>query len=136
MNPTIKRARELLARITPGPWEWGYAHPGWLLGGRPEYRSDPPGYDIPCVLDGIQSEDRNDCNVLASDDDRAFIAAAPDLVARLCDALEKAEAVCHVMEHAVELGYFADGGSTNGWAMEALAAWRPSRADAGDRNGK
>ncbi len=74
---TLDELKRLCEAATPGPWEWDYASPGWLLGGNAQPHADgQPGRLISCVLDGAVSDDGNDCNVLASDADRAFIAAS------------------------------------------------------------
>lgn len=98
MSDIVTRARELLAGITPGPWEHRFSTPedtgeshaeyqaGTLIGdGEPLHvliapSADPKfAYIVPAITgDGPTSSDNAE-----------FIAAAPQLVADLTDGVEK-----------------------------------------------
>lgn len=81
----VKEYLEVSKRTTPGPWEWEYCSPGYLLGGAripKEY-----GWGIPTVLDAKVSEDGNDCNVIGSKEDREFIASSREMGPKLAEAL-------------------------------------------------
>lgn len=85
MTDIITRARELLAAATPGPWEaegWcSYDDGGWAAIGPHHMATEDEGYDD---APGSPAYDR----AMA---DSALIAAAPELLAALCDEVESAE---------------------------------------------
>lgn len=86
MSDITTRARALLAAATPGPWEadaWcNYDDGGWAAIGPHHMATEDEGYDD---APGSPAYDR----AMA---DSALIAAAPELLAALCDELEAAEA--------------------------------------------
>lgn len=81
--------KKLLEKATPLPWLWDYAHPGWLLGGRP--KKVEGGHTIPCVLDGIA--DANDCNVSAKEQDRELIEVAVNNLPAMIEVIEAAQKI-------------------------------------------
>ncbi|WP_166905954.1 hypothetical protein [Mycobacterium sp. DL440] len=91
MADVAQRARELLAGITRWPWQWNDYRVPDLMGraGDPDIYE----YDIE-VLEASHSGEcgcRSSCELelTISDADKAFIAAAPQLVAELADKLSE-----------------------------------------------
>lgn len=85
MTDTTTRARALLAAATPGPWEadaWcNYDDGGWAAIGPHHMATEDEGYD-----DAPESPAYD--RAMA---DAALIAAAPELIAALCDEVASAE---------------------------------------------
>lgn len=75
MTDLVSRARELLAKITPGPWraDWEDADDWWCITAQPT-----GGMVCPEVT-----------TVQGTEPDAEFIAAAPDLIAGLLDEVER-----------------------------------------------
>jgi hypothetical protein len=83
------RARELLAKITPGPWHVSETSKG-----------DAAVYiDEPSVPDAANVLFEADWGTMA---DAALIAAAPELLAEALDAIDRALGVCTGEQHKAE----------------------------------
>lgn len=83
----VTRARELLAGITPGKWKF--------------YPSDSYR-DIYALADGEPSRLVFEHSPAPREDDAAFIAAAPDLIAGLLDEIEQLQAACRAWVAEIE----------------------------------
>jgi hypothetical protein len=102
VDALLREADEICEKATPGEWAWEFAHPGFLL-----MQVDPanPHKHLKCVLDGKQSDDFNDCNVIGDQDDFAFIARSRTLLPALAAALRESQAVLAKMEAAQEAAF-------------------------------
>lgn len=91
----LDKLAAIVAKMTPGPWHWEYASPGFLLGSY-SAGTQGDGYRIiKCVLDGAVSEDLYDCNVIGDVADRDGIAALRNVADELIAVAKAAKDYCN-----------------------------------------
>lgn len=91
MTPERKaRARELLAKATPGPWAVWECHAEVFANVTDNTPSSISGVQVCAGRDEDDWESDDDFQLGAPEDDAALIAAAPDLLAEALDTIDRA----------------------------------------------
>ena len=94
-----------IERLAREAKEKGLSHEWWTHDSLREYVCDES-----LELDGFDYE---------------YIASvSPDVVLKLIERLKAADAVVDCCEHAFEIGYFDEGGSTAGWMKDCVKKYR------------
>lgn len=110
MKIDLEELERLEKAATPGPWNWVDEMPTMVT-----------AVGDLCNLADLGSPKIN-ITQFGSTNNARFIAAMRNNIKPLLEAVR-------VLEHALEMGHFTPGGSTENWAKEALAKLRGSDED-------
>lgn len=87
--------RTIVSKMTPRPWVWIWAHPGYLL-----MQKDPEKehHHKKCILDGKIEEGGNDCNIIGDKTDMDGIVTLRNCAEELLGVVDKARNMHSIYE--------------------------------------